>query len=58
MTTNGKLREDLGAYLDTLHITNENIGEIRRALFFPWECEWNGIVRDETAAREVHEDIL
>lgn len=55
---NGKLREELGDYLDKLVITNENIGEVRRSLFFPWECEWNGLVRDETAVREVHEDVL
>ena len=29
-----------------------NIGDIRRSLFVPWESQWNGWVRDETASRE------
>jgi hypothetical protein len=43
---------ELRAYLDSLTITSDNIGNIRRSLFVPWESPWNGIVRDETAARE------
>jgi NTP pyrophosphatase (non-canonical NTP hydrolase) len=43
---------ELRAYLDTLIITSDNIGDIRRSLFFPWDSRWNGWVRDETAARE------
>ena len=43
---------ELRAYLDTLTITGDNIGDIRRSLFVPWESAWNGWVRDETAARE------
>lgn len=47
-----KLKSELIAYLDTIPVTSENIGEIRRSCFMPFDCEWNGIVRDETAARE------
>lgn len=46
------LRGELRVYLDTLSITGDNIGDIRRSLFVPWESSWNGWVRDETAARE------
>jgi hypothetical protein len=46
------LRLELRAYLDTLTITGDTIGDIRRRCFVPWESEWNGIVRDETAKRE------
>ena len=46
------LRKELLAYLDTLTITGENIGDVRRSLFMPWDSAWNGIVRDETAERE------
>lgn len=42
----------LQSYLDTLIITPDNIGGIRRALFRNESCEWNSWVRDETAARE------
>ena len=38
--------------LDKLEITSENIGEVRRRFFLPFDCEWNGIVRDLTARRE------
>jgi hypothetical protein len=48
-----QLLADLRAYLDERIITSENIGEIRRSLFFPWDSPWNGMVRDETAQREV-----
>lgn len=46
------LRRELRAYLDTLFIDSSNIGEIRYGLFLPWESQWNGWVRDETALRE------
>jgi hypothetical protein len=46
------LQHELRVYLDTLTITSDNIGDIRRSLFVPWDSAWNGIVRDETAARE------
>jgi hypothetical protein len=46
------MRRELRAYLDGLTITSENIGEIRGRLFMPWKSLWNGLVRDETAARE------
>lgn len=47
------LRIELRTYLDTLTITGDTIGDIRRRLFMPWDSEWNGWVRDETASREV-----
>jgi RNase P subunit RPR2 len=46
------LAQELAKYLDTLTITGDNIGDIRRECFVPWDSQWNGIVRDETAARE------
>ena len=47
-----ELKKELRSYLDQTLITSENIGDIRRFLFFPWDSAWNGVVRDETAARE------
>lgn len=47
-----ELRKQMTAYLDALQITSENIGDIRRSMFMPFDSEWNGIVREETAARE------
>lgn len=47
-----ELHQELIAWLDTQKINSDNIGEIRRSLFVPWDSKWNGIVRDETAARE------
>jgi hypothetical protein len=47
-----RLLPELQAYLDTLTITGDTIGDIRRACFVPWDSQWNGIVRDETAQRE------
>ena len=54
MTTNTEraLRQELRDHLDSLNITSENIGSIRRSLFLPFQTSWNGLVRDETAARE------
>lgn len=46
------LLTELRGYLDTLTITSDNIGDIRRSLFLPWDSMWNGWVRDETASRE------
>lgn len=46
------LPHELRQHLDTMTITGENIGDIRRSLFVPWDSAWNGIVRDETAQRE------
>jgi hypothetical protein len=46
------LQRELRAYLDTLVITGDNIGEVRRSLFVPWDSAWNSVVRDETARRE------
>lgn len=46
------LREELCAWLDAQTITSENIGDIRRSCFVPFDSAWNGVVRDETAKRE------
>jgi hypothetical protein len=52
LNKHNNLKEELCIYLDSLTITSHNIGDIRRSCFVPWISEWNGIVRDETAARE------
>lgn len=52
------LKQELIDYLNTQRVTPENIGDFRRSLFVPWESEWNGIVRDETAAREKSTDKI
>lgn len=46
------LRIELRAWLDKQTITSDNIGDIRRSLFMPWDSLWNGWVRDDTATRE------
>ena len=46
------IEQELTDWLDTQTITSDNIGGIRRLCFVPWDSKWNGIVRDETAARE------
>lgn len=46
------LHIQLRAYLDTLTINQNTIGSIRARLLLPFSCDWNGLVRDETAARE------
>ena len=46
------LRRELCLWLDQQVITGDNIGDIRRQCFVPWDSAWNGIVREETAARE------
>ncbi len=43
---------ELRAHLDTLTITSDTIGDLRRSLFMPWNSQWNGWVLDETASRE------
>lgn len=48
------LHRELCVYLDTQDIHGDNIGDIRRDCFVPWDSQWNGIVRDETAERERH----
>jgi hypothetical protein len=50
--TTMNLRQELADWLDTQIITGDNIGDVRRACFVPWDSQWNGVVRDETAARE------
>lgn len=52
--------QELVTYLDSQSITEDNIGQIRRACFVPWDSEWNAIVRVETgrveaATREIKE---
>lgn len=50
-----ELKEELRHWLKSQSINGENIGDIRRSLFVPWDSKWNGIVRDETAAREMEQ---
>ena len=52
------LMDELRAYLDQQTITGENIGDIRRSCFVPWDSRWNGIVRDETAKRETRVEAV
>lgn len=47
-----RIRIGLGFVLDPQVINSDNIGDIRRSLFLPINCQWNDIVREETAARE------
>lgn len=47
------VRREMRAYLDTLTIHGDNIGDIRRSLFMPFDSQWNGWVRDDTAEREL-----
>lgn len=49
--------DELRTYLKTKRITSDNIGEIRRDLFVPWESQWNAAVREETAALETKPHI-
>lgn len=46
------LAVELIQYLDSIDIHSDNIGDIRRACFVPWDSLWNGFVLDETAKRE------
>jgi hypothetical protein len=48
-----ELVKELQRYLDSMVITDRNIGDVRRSCFVPWNIKWNGIVRDETAKREI-----
>ena len=50
------LRREMRAYLSTLVITGDNIGDVRRSLFVPWNSPWNVWVRDDTAECEQHDD--
>lgn len=50
------LVEQLKKWLDIQSITSNTIGNIRRQCCVPWDSEWNSIVRDETAKREVNSD--
>lgn len=52
------LSVELVRYLDSIVIDSNSIGDIRRSCFMPWDSSWNGLVRDETAAREVSPDAL
>lgn len=50
---NDNLAQELRKWLDQQEITGENIGTIRGRCFVPWESDWNAVVRDETALREI-----
>lgn len=52
------MRLELLRWLEQQIITPENIGNIRRQCFLPWDSSWNALVRDETAAREKNAQIL
>lgn len=56
--TMNDLLDELFNYLDQQEITSTNIGDIRRECFMPWDSRWNGIVREQTAAREREIDPL
>ncbi len=47
------MQKELIDWLDSQYVTSDNIGEIRRACSVPWDSDWNAIVRDETAKREI-----
>ena len=47
------LHEELITFLDKTRIDSDNIGSVRSRCFVPWDSEWNALVRDETAKREV-----
>lgn len=51
------LIEELKLWLDKQVITSNTIGNIRRQCFVPWDSQWNGVVRDETASREVKSNL-
>ncbi len=46
------LEEELKLYLQGIKITSNDIGDIRRRLFVPWDSKWNGLVRILTAELE------
>lgn len=46
------MKKELAAHVAKLVITSDNIGDIRRSLFMPFSCDWNGWVRELTAERE------
>lgn len=53
----GNLANELRKWLDEQDITPDTIGNIRRRCSMPWDGAWNALVRDETAARELPNDI-
>jgi len=47
------LKKMLVMIIGSKKITSDNIGDIRRSLFLPFDCgDWNGLVRDMTAESE------
>ena len=50
------LKEELIKYLDSIQIDCDNIGDIRRECFVPWDSKWNRIVRDLTVERELNKE--
>jgi hypothetical protein len=46
------IKKLLGYCLDRTAVTSDNIGNIRYDLFLPFDCAWNGNVREMTAERE------
>jgi len=46
------IEQEMRDYINAQKITSENIGDIRRSLFMPFDSEWNGLVRDLTAEKE------
>jgi len=46
------LETELKNYLSSIKVTSDNIGDIRRSLFVPWNSKWNGLVRDVSAELE------
>lgn len=51
------MKKQLAAHIAMLTVTRENIGKIRRSLFMPFDCEWNGWVRGLTAEREILQSL-
>ena len=47
------LHLELISWLDQQRIDTDNISRIRRSCEVPWDSQWNAIVRNETAAREL-----
>jgi hypothetical protein len=47
-----KVKTAVFRYINTLVITSDNVGDIRRSLFMPYDCKWNGWIRDMTAELE------
>ncbi len=47
-----KVKTAVFRYISALVITSDNIGDVRRSLLMPFDCKYNGWVRDTTAALE------